>query len=97
LKQKIQLKHPAGKKAISMDKGKYDVLKKAILNCLEKNGALTHTEMLNVITENFNKNKTKFKGSIEWHMEWIKLDLEASKSIERITDKSPLKFKIASH
>jgi len=37
MEQKIQLKHPAGKKAVSMDKGKYDVLKKALLGHLGNN------------------------------------------------------------
>jgi hypothetical protein len=94
METKIQLKHPAGKKAVSMDKGKYDVLKKAILNCLTKNGALTHTEMLNAITENFEKNKTKFEGSIGWHMEWIKLDIEARKMIRRVPNTSPQEYVI---
>ncbi len=94
MEQKIQLKHPAGKKAVSMDKEKYDALKKALLNRLKAKGESTHTEILQTITEDFKKNKTKFDGSIEWHMEWVKLDLEARKEIKRIGDKSPIKFAV---
>ncbi len=94
MEQKIQLKHPAGKKAINMDKEKYEYMKKAILNCLEKEGESTHKEMLENITENFKMNKTLFEGSIEWHMEWVKLDLEARKKITRIANTSPIKFKL---
>ena len=54
-----------------MDKGKYDTLKKVLLNCLKSKGESTHTEILQAITEDFKKNKIKFEGSIEWHMEWI--------------------------
>lgn len=92
---KIQLKHPAGKKAINMDKEKYDLLKKAILNHLKKQDELTHGEILKAIEEDFKKNKTKFDGSIEWHMEWVKLDLEANGKIVRIAGSSPIKMKLA--
>lgn len=94
METKIQLKHPAGKKAVSMDKAKYDVLKEALLNRLKTKGESTHTEILQTITEDFKKNKTKFEGSIEWHMEWVKLDLEARKEIKRIGDKSSIKFAV---
>lgn len=94
MEKKIQLKHPAGKKAVSMDTLKYDPLKKAILSFLKTHGESTHSEMLESVTENFKKNKTKFEGSIEWHMEWVKLDLEARKEIKRTADKSPIKFSL---
>ena len=92
MEQKIQLKHPAGKKAISMDKGKYDAMRKAILNLLKTKGESTHTQMLKPITEDLKSNNIKFEGSVEWHLEWVKLDLEASKKIMRIGDGSPVKF-----
>ncbi len=96
MEKTIQLKHPAGKKAISMDRAKYDLLRTVILNCLKTNEALTHTEILQSITEDFKKNKTRFEGSIEWHMEWVKLDLEARKEIKRTLDRSPIKFSLNS-
>lgn len=37
MEQKIQLKHPAGKKGISMEKEKYSVIEQAVLNCLKAN------------------------------------------------------------
>lgn len=92
--KKIQLKHPSNKKAVSMNKLKYDPLKKAVLSFLKTHGESTHSEMLESITESFKKNKTVFEGSIEWHMEWVKLDLEARKEIKRTADKSPIKFSL---
>ena len=94
--QKIQLTHPAGKKAVSIDKGKYDALKKAIMNYLNTKGESTHAEILQAINEDFKKNKTRFEGSVNWHLEWVKLDLEARKEIKRGSKKSPIKFTIAS-
>lgn len=92
MEQKIQLKHPEGKKAVTMNKSKYDVLKNVILNHLKKKGELTHVELLDAITEEFKKNKIKFEGSIQWHMEWVKLDLEANKIIQRVKVTTPQKY-----
>lgn len=94
MKQKIQLKHPAGKKAVSMDKLKYDTVKSYLLDNLKELGEASHTELLQQITEDFKADKVKFTGSVEWHMEWVKLDLEARKIIKRNTDKSPIKFSL---
>ena len=92
MEQKIQLKHPEGKKAVSMYKSKYDPLKNALLNHLKKRGERTHEELLDAITEEFKKNKIKFDGSIQWHMEWVKLDLEANKIIQRVKDTTSQKY-----
>jgi len=94
METKIQLRHPAGKKAVSMQKGKYEVMKKTLLNCLSAKGPSTHTEILQAITEDFKQNNIVFDGSLEWHMEWVKLDLEAGKEIKRIDLDSPVKFSL---
>jgi hypothetical protein len=82
--QKIELKHPAGKKAVRMDEAKYILLKKATLAHLKKNGGLTFSALFVSVAEQFSKNKTRFEGSLQWHLEWVKLDLEARKEIKRI-------------
>jgi hypothetical protein len=92
MEQKIQLTHPEGKKAVSMDKNKYDVLKTALINYLMKNGPSTHTEIWTTIAEDFKRNSIPFDGSIQWHMEWVKLDLEANKTIDRVKNTSPQKY-----
>ncbi|MEP6846416.1 MAG: hypothetical protein ABI861_10450 [Panacibacter sp.] len=96
MEQKIQLKHPEGKKAVSMHKSKYDILKKAFLNYLKKKGDATHTEIWQAITDDFKSSKIKFEGSVQWHLEWVKLDLEANKIIERIKGSSPQRYAIVS-
>ena len=57
MEPKIQLKHPDGKKAVRMNKVKYDILKKALLKYLNKKGESTHTEIWQTITKDFKKNK----------------------------------------
>jgi hypothetical protein len=90
--QRIQLKHPSDKKAVSMDKDKYDVLKNALLNHLKTNGESIHSDIIQRITNDFKNNKTNFEGSVAWHLEWVMLDLEARKEIKRIADKSHVIF-----
>jgi hypothetical protein len=92
--EKIQLLHPLGKKNVRMDKKKYDVMRKAIIHSLER-GPLKHKELLEKIHNSFQKNKTKFDGSVEWYMEGVKLDLEATKQIERLYEKPPHKWSIS--
>lgn len=91
---KIQLNHPAGKKAVRMEKEKYDILKTYILHYLKEHGTSAHTELLQAVTKSLKRDKVKFKGSIEWHLEWVKLDLEAGKIIRRAGEKTPVKFSI---
>jgi hypothetical protein len=92
---KIQLKHPMGKKAIRMAPQKYHAIENALLNCLRVNESLTHSEILKAITDDLSENKINFEGSIAWHMEWVKLDLEARKVIVKITDSFPFKYKLS--
>jgi|SRR4026208_1976019 len=90
----IQLLHPLGKKNVTMDKKKFDVMRTAIIHSL-KSGPLKHKELLEKIQQDFQKNKIKFDGSIEWYMEGVKLDLEATKQIERLYEKPPHKWSIS--
>lgn len=91
MNKKVQLIHPAGKKAVSIDNGKYELLKKSITGFLSAKGELTHTELVKAITEALKKDKVKFEGSLAWYLEWVMLDLEARKEIRR-TGKAPVKF-----
>jgi hypothetical protein len=90
---KIQLLHPAGKNAFKIDAGKYNVMSRAIIQCLKKQ-ALTHKDLLDAINAYFKKDKIKFEGSVEWYMEGVKLDLEAKKILKRIKEDSKLKFQL---
>lgn len=87
MENKIQLLHPKGKKAVRMEVEKYEIIKNGILEHLKTSANSTHSEMLKAMTESLARNGTPFQGSIEWHMEWVKLDLEARKKIIRSTHK----------
>ena len=95
METKVQLTHPRGKRAISMDKVKYDLIKKPLLQFLKSKKEGTHKEMYQAIMEDFKKNKIKFSGAVEWHLEWVKMDLEATHVIKRIPGTAPIKFTLA--
>ena len=50
--------------------------------------------MLDAIVADFKKRNILFEGSIEWYLEGVKLDLEATKQIERLFEKPPHKWGI---
>ena len=87
--QKILTKHPLGKSGKTIDKQKYETLKKAILSAL-RNKEVTHTELFKQLNK---KLKGKFSGNISWYGETVKLDLEARKLIERTSSK-PQKYRL---
>lgn len=94
MEEKILLVHPEGKKGISINVKKYNVLQSAILNVLTTHGAITHTELITKTSEEIIKNKIPFEGNLGWHIEWVKLDLESKGLIQRTKDKNKLYFSL---
>ena len=89
--EKMLTKHPLGKSGKNISKQKYETLKKAILSAL-RNKELTHTELFSQLNKSL---KSKFSGNVSWYGETVKLDLEASKIIERTSSK-PQKYRLKS-
>lgn len=79
-----------------MSRRKYDVIRDMLLSHLKSRGPSTHKEILSAITEKLKKQQIKFDGSIEWHMEWVKLDLESRREIKRLSAGKPVKFDLYS-
>ncbi len=94
MEDKILLVHPEGKKGISMNVKKYNVLQSAILDVLTTHGAITHTELITLTNAEIIKNKIPFEGNIGWHIEWVKLDLESKGLIQRTEEKNKLYFSL---
>jgi hypothetical protein len=93
--EKIQLKHPAGKHAVRMDKNKYLLIKQAILKSLQRGRELSHKMLLKSVVEYFEKTEIVFEGSVEWFMESVQLDMEAEGIVQRITNQSRPVFRLA--
>lgn len=87
METKIQLLHPEGKKAVSMTPVKYEQMKAAVMHAFPDDLEVNHTQMLQSVHEYFDKNSINFEGSLDWHFEWVKLDLEARKVIIRSNSK----------
>lgn len=92
MKERIQLKHPQGKKLASIDAEKYALLKKAILASLQKKEGITHTQLFEKVKVYIATLQKPFDGSVEWYLEGVKLDLEASGLIVRVKEKSKFLF-----
>ena len=92
---RVQLKHPQGKRAVTMSKETYDLLKPSVLKCLRRKGEATFTEILEGCAADLKKAGTPVKGSLSWYLEWVKLDLEARKLIRRSSDSTPQKYRLS--
>jgi Family of unknown function (DUF6958) len=83
---KIQTRHPQGKSGRSISREKYDQVRAAILEVLER-GELTHTELMHQLDARL---RNRFDGNPHWYGETVKLDLEARRVIERTDSRPPL-------
>jgi hypothetical protein len=88
--EKILTKHPEGKKGVNISKEKYEIIRKAIIELLEKE-ELTYSQLANSVKK---KLENRFEGSINWYVETVKLDLEAKKIIERIPETKPQLYRL---
>lgn len=77
-----------------MDKSKYAVLYKAIIDCLQQKAELSHTELKAAVISYLEKRNIQFEGSVAWHMEWVKLDMEARAVLKRIKSKTSSKIQL---
>ena len=87
--EKVQLQHPDGKKAISMDKNKYDALKSSFVECLKMKKKAPFKELLPAVTADLENKKTAIKGVIEWNLFWVTLDMEARQELKKDKTVSP--------
>ena len=84
MEERIQLKHPAGKHAVSISKEKYEVMAEAILHSLKEYEELTHKELLQVVMDYFRRKKQNFKAlwNGTWNLlSWIWKQIKLSKEL----------------
>lgn len=83
---KIQTLHPAGKNGVNIDKGKYDTIREAIIDCLSDKEEVSFAELNQSLKKSLSG---RFDGKIPWYVETVKLDLEARGLIERLPGRTP--------
>jgi hypothetical protein len=95
VEKKIQLKHPDGKKAPSIATDTYDAICKSLIGCLTRKKKATYAAMVREVGADFKISKTKFRGSLQWYVEWVRLDLEAKGTLKKIPKTSPQQFTLS--
>ncbi|MDD1770933.1 MAG: hypothetical protein LUO79_07600 [Methanomassiliicoccales archaeon] len=78
--EQILTRHPTGKRGVSISREKYDVIRRTILDCL-RSRPLNHMELARCMEARL---EGRFEGSIRWYLEVVKLDMEATRTIERV-------------
>lgn len=86
MEERITTRHPQGKVGVNISKAKYDVLRGAITDSLQKQGEMTFSELGDAVRQRLEGN---FEGSNSWYYTTVKLDLEARGLIERVGTGSP--------
>lgn len=95
MQNNYQLVHPEGKSTPRINADKYDLLKKEIQLFLFKQTMATFGQLNEAIKASLLAQKIPFEGSITWHLEWVKLDMEAKKQIIRNRNKSPHQYQLS--
>jgi hypothetical protein len=92
---KITTLHPTkGKKGKNIDERKYTLVKTMIVDILKSNTPLSFAQMLRLTNR---KAGRTFTGSFPWHLEMVKLDLEARNIIRRVPKTNPQEYELVQH
>jgi len=92
--EKIQSVHPAGKKAVSMDKDKYEALKNSFIKCLKIRKKASFKELLVDVAADLQRENIRINGVIERNLFWVTLDMEAIGDLKRSKSMSPPKYSL---
>jgi len=92
MEEQVTLKHPEGKKSIMMGRTQYDQLSRLLLDILDQYHEMTHRELFEIAAGSLAASSFSSKGSFNWYLEWVKLDLEARKLICRKAGKKPVVY-----
>ena len=90
--EKILTLHPQGKSGVNIDKTKYDLMRRAIVDELTNENELTFNDLRDRIKNRINEN---FEGSVSWYFTVVKLDLEARGVVKRVGTGSPQRIRLA--
>lgn len=85
--------HPdVAKQGVHINRGKYEVVRDAILKSLRLHGALTFASLGEHVADML---QDTFEGSVMWYFTTVKLDLEACGEIRRIPKSQPQMIELA--
>jgi hypothetical protein len=91
---KVALIHPEGKKGISMEREKYNELRKSFLLAVQSKPGSSFDDLLHAVEKDLDKRKVNIKGSLQWNLFWVTLDLESKKQVKRDKSHSPYTYTV---
>lgn len=88
---KVVCKTPSpGKMPTRIDKWKYDVVRRAILNILKSQpDGVVFAELPGLVNQNLSEYEKQNLGSVNWYTTTVKLDLEVRGEIRRVEKSNP--------
>ena len=91
--ERILAQHPdPDKQGVNIDKGKYDVIRDAILQAICKSGEITFQDLSHDVRQRV---QDGFEGSVTWYVTTVKLDLKARGLIRRVPGSQPQRIHLA--
>jgi Family of unknown function (DUF6958) len=91
--EKILTRNPIkGKKGVRIDRATYELVKSATLATFKEKPELTKAELIEGVGR---RAKGKLKGTVEWPVMAVKLDLEAKGIVSRVPGTSPILHRLA--
>jgi predicted metal-dependent hydrolase len=79
---KLQHTDPS-KSTIEMDKDKYELLKKLVIKILRKKPESNFEQLLADVSQELADTDTMVKGSMQWNLGWVSMDMEAKHELFR--------------
>lgn len=92
--ERVQMVHPEGKKAVTMERGKYEVLKTSFLHCLKAKRRAPFKELAFDVAADLDSKNIKIQGVIEWNLFWVTLDMESRNELKRDKTTSPQQYSL---
>jgi hypothetical protein len=93
--QLIKLQHTdPTKSTIEMDKDKYDILKKLVIRILIKKQERSFEELLDEVNQELSQTDTVIKGSIQWNLGWVSMDMEAKHELTKDESTDPPRYSL---
>ncbi len=93
MEERIETRHPQGKKGVNILKRRYEQVREALLHILQENGGEMTFEALSDKAEK-KLIQDQFDGKPLWYIVTVKLDLEARGVLTRIPKTSPHRLRL---
>ena len=78
-----------------MDKDKYDLLKRLVIKILLKKQSRSFEQLLTDVSQELSDSDTLIKGSMQWNLGWVSMDMEAKHELFKDETVEPPLYSIA--